>query len=96
MDIKDYAEQHGEVLMVTLWYPRNDDSEVKAIEVDLMDVRAADSIRVEYDYERDGWVIKQASVFEWEAGDEECDADWQEVAFIKSWGREKGESDEGR
>ena len=89
MNSEDYIEQHGEVLTVTLWYPRNDDSDVKVIEVDLMDVRAADSIRITYDFDRDGWSILQASIFEWDVDDEECDADWQEVAFIKSWAREK-------
>jgi len=38
--------------------------------------------------ERDGWVVKQAGIFEWPADDKTMDADWQEVAFIKSWARE--------
>jgi len=74
--------------MIDLEYPRCDDSP-GAIRVSLMDVRAADDILVSYDFDRDGWVIKQASVFEW--GDEDdgsCDGDWQEVAFIKAWGRD--------
>ena len=87
MDIKDCIIQHGDVLKVSLWYPRS--SEVNKIQVGLFDVRAADDIRIKYDYDRDGWVIKQASIFEWEPDDEECDSDWQEVAFIESWAREK-------
>jgi len=79
-------------LQVGLFYPRNTD--VKAIHVGLMDVRAADDIRVEYDFDRDGWVIKQASIFMWEAGDEVLDSDWQEVAFIQAWGREVDGDDE--
>jgi gentisate 1,2-dioxygenase len=54
-----------------------------------MDVRAADSIRISYDHERDGWKIEQASTFEWEANDTVCDPDWQEVAFVQAWGRER-------
>ena len=54
-----------------------------------MDVRAADNIRISYDYDRDGWVVEQSSIFEWDADDEECDEDWQEVAFVKAWEREK-------
>ncbi len=80
----------GHVAMVDLWYPRN--SPLKTIQVGLMDVRAADDIRVTYDFDRDGWSILQASIFEWEATDSENDQDWQEVAFIKAWAREvKGE-----
>lgn len=73
---------------IQLWYPRNEGN-AKAIEIELSDVRAADSLQVSYDFERDGWVIKQASVFEWDVDDEICDPDWQEVAFIKSWARQK-------
>ena len=73
---------------VDLWYPRVNDN-IKYIEVGLMDVRAADNIRISYDFERDGYKIEQASIFQWEAGDIECNEDWQEVAFIQAWGREK-------
>lgn len=77
---------------VSLWYPRVAGG-AQAIEIDLMDVRAADSLRVSYDFERDGWVIKQASRFEWHGDDEECDSDWQEVAFIQAWGRAESDED---
>lgn len=85
-----------DVLGVDLWYPRLERKSAEprtfdhpvAVEVGLMDVRAADSIRVEYDFIRDGYVIKQASIFSWPAGDTACDQDWQEVAFVKSWARE--------
>ena len=87
----------GNVLEVDLWYPRLEygadrtprtfDHPV-AVEVGLTDVRAADSILVEYDFDRDGWVIKQASKFSWEVDDKVCDPDWQEVAFVQAWGRQ--------
>lgn len=78
--------------LVTLWYPRNDQKrdaeQPQEIEIELMDVRAADSILVSYDFDRDGYVIKQASRFYWPAEDPVCDPDWKEVAFIKAWQRE--------
>ena len=76
-------------LHVALSYPRVKDTEIKKIVVDLVDVRAADGIRISYDFKRDGWKIEQASTFEWDGEDDVCDPDWQEVAFVKAWGREK-------
>lgn len=63
--------------------------EQDALEIHLSHTRAADGIRIKYDSERDGWVIEQASTFSWEVGDEVCDPDWQEVAFVEAWAREK-------
>ena len=73
---------------VELFYPRNE-GQPKYLQLSLMEVRAADDIRVSYDFERDGWVIEQASTFEWSLGDTVCDPDWAEVAFIRAWAREK-------
>lgn len=73
---------------IDLWYPRVEGNP-KFVEVGIMDVRAADSIRISYDFDRDGWKIEQASTFEWESSDPVCDPDWQEVAFIPAWAREK-------
>ena len=77
---KDTAE-------VELMYPRS--SPIQFIELGLCCVRAADNIRVSYDFDRDGWKIEQASTFEWDMDDEVCDQDWQEVSFVQAWGREK-------
>lgn len=60
--------------------------------VGMSDMRAADDIRIHYDFTRDGWVIEQAGRFSWEEDDETCDPDFQEVAFIKAWGREENSS----
>lgn len=79
------VKSYGSELHIDLWYPRN--SSIKSFVIGLVDVRSADSIRVSYDFERDGWKIEQASRFEWEEDDEVCDLDWQEVAFIESWSR---------
>lgn len=75
---------NGDTLVTEINYPRN--SKIVAVEVDLCDVRAADSVRVSYDFKRDGWKIEQAQVFEWSADDEVCDCGWKEVAFIQVWG----------
>lgn len=75
-------------VIVELWYPR-DWAVVKGIQVSLVDMRAADDIRIEYDFDRDGWSIKQASKFSWELDDKIQDEDWQEVSFVKAWGREQ-------
>ena len=75
-------------IYVEMEYPRNEDSKAKCIVVGLSDVRAADDILIEYDFERDGYVIKQASKFVWRADDPVCDQDWQEVAFVEAWARE--------
>lgn len=72
---------------VELVYPRL--HKRQTVEVGMEDLRAADSVRLSYDYDRDGWVVRQASRFSFEAGDEVCDQDWQEVAFVKAWGREE-------
>ena len=75
-------ERHGDTITVELWYPRVGD-QARYIEVGLVDVRAADNIRISYDFDRDGYVIEQASCFE---GPDDDD-DWQEVAFVQAWGR---------
>lgn len=90
---RDHVTQKGRTITVALYYP-NLDKNLNAVEVQLVDVRAADSILVSYDKERDGWSIKQASIFEWDIDDEECDPDWQEVAFVQAWGREKPKDEE--
>lgn len=85
-----HIEKSGDTLDVTLTYPNIAFPEqCRFIEVNQESVRASDGIRLHYDYDRDGWVIEQASTFEWDADDAEMDPDWQEVAFVKSWAREK-------
>jgi hypothetical protein len=81
------AQLNGDTLLIDLWYPRSDDFEVKQIQIGLIDVRAADDIRVSYDHNRNGWVIQQAS--EWELDDTERDQGWTEVAFVKAWSQRK-------
>lgn len=80
--------ENEEIAHLELMYP-NCEGNIKGIQIGLCDVRAADDIRITYDFDRDGWKIEQASIFIFENEDEEQDEDWQEVAFIKAWGREK-------
>ena len=83
------AKQYGSEMHIDLWYPDVDGSEIKSLVVGLIDIRATDEIRISYDKQRDGWKIEQASTFIWECDDSECDPDWQEVAFVKAWARER-------
>jgi len=83
---RDHVQQKGRTINVSLWYP-DVNQNINSVEIDLFDVRAADSILVSYDKDRDGWSIKQASKFHWESDDEICDPDWQEVAFVQAWAR---------
>jgi hypothetical protein len=76
MNIQDH-------IRVELEYPHH--SPVKHIIVGLLDVRSADDLKIEYDYDRDGWVIYQASIFEWDGDDTEMDNGWKEAAFCPAW-----------
>lgn len=80
------AWRQGRTVGAELCYPTLEGN-VATLEVGLNDVRSADSLLISYDFERDGWSIKQASRFEWDADDDVCDPDWQEVAFVQSWAR---------
>ena len=86
--ILEEAKVYGDAMHIDLWYPDVPDTAVRKFVIGLMDVRAADEIRVSYDKERDGWKIEQASTFSWDENDDVCDMDWQEVAFVQAWGRE--------
>lgn len=102
-ELKTWARIYDDLktFCVDLWYPQCLDqggvSRFDRIEVGLIDTRVADSIQVSYDFERDGFVIKQASRFSWledEIGPNgECDSDWQEVAFVEAWARAEEDED---
>lgn len=78
----------GRVAQFCFMYPKIA-ANVDTLEVNLSDVRAADGLQISYDFDRDGWVVKQASKWEWAADDPNCgDGDWQEVAFVQAWARE--------
>lgn len=85
MTIKE-AFRRGDIVHIDLWYPRVDGNP-SYLQIGLMDTRAADDLRISYDFVRDGWSVEQASTFRWDVDDDECDPDWEEVAFIEAWGR---------
>lgn len=76
---------------VELWYPGANSNKINQVQVGLCDVRAADDIRIEYDFERDGWSIKQQLFWEGpESHDLVEDVDhWYEVAFVQAWGQQR-------
>lgn len=78
---------HEDTLSVEMKYPKI--SPHKFVEVGLIDVRAADGIRISYDYDRDGWKIEQAGRFRWKSEEDEREVgnDWKEVAFVEAWAR---------
>ena len=77
-------------LHIDLWYPGVKDPKRTAdhpteVEVELVDVRAANAILIDYDFERDGYRIRMDSVLSWAADDDVCDPKPVEVAFIPAW-----------
>lgn len=90
-DANFHCDRRGDELHVSLTYPDLEKKALKSVVFDQESVRASDGIRISYDYQRDGYVIEQASTFCWDVGDEVCDPDWQEVAFIQAWARDKTE-----
>ena len=74
---------------IELYYPRVEkertDDEPQAVKVGLTDVRSANDILIEYDFERDGYKISMASKLTWDAKDTVCDPCYKEVSFIPAW-----------
>ena len=81
--VYDKTEVH-----ITLEYPMVEDRKFKSVVMGVECVRAIDDIKIHFDFDRNGYVIQQASIFSWNADDKKCDPDWQEVAFVEAWGRE--------
>ena len=53
--------------------------------IELCHTRSANPIRIEFDSERDGYIIQQPTRFSWPIDDCCCDQVWKEVAFIQAW-----------
>jgi hypothetical protein len=80
------------VLNVELAYPRRDIGPRKfdTVEVGLNDTRAADGLRIKFDFDRNGWAIEQQ--LWWKMPDRQmCDEvdHWYEVAFVPAWGQQR-------
>lgn len=87
--LKEARQLEPNILALDFWYPRREPTPdgIREFEIGLVDVRAADSIRVAYDFERDGWAIKQAV---WRNGEE---VEWRETAFLKAWALDEDKSE---
>ena len=80
------AYNAGETIHLDIWHPREPGCP-NQVELGLVDEEhRADSIVLAYDFERDGWSIRQASQFPGPI-DETHGQGWREVAFVKAWGR---------
>lgn len=88
LPMSEYFRVYGDTAQATIWYPRNKDVAFTHVQVSLMEVRAADDLRISYDFDRDGWKLEQAQFFSWEVDDEVRDEGWVEVGFIKAWASE--------
>ena len=77
---------HPDGVHVDLWYPSNDNSNPPRVHVGLMHVRAAMDISVEYDFDRDGYVIRMDKTRDFpNGGGCEVIEEAVEVAFIPAW-----------
>jgi hypothetical protein len=77
-------EEDKNVLQTELKYPYN--KEIDTIQIGISDIRAADDVRVRYDFERDGWVMEQPRQYYIpEEGFYELGVEWIESAFCPSW-----------
>lgn len=84
-----------QVAGIDLYYPRGDET-ITTIEVGMTDVRATDSLRIKYDFPRNGWAVYQPKTETVRTADPSVwrDVDeWIEVAFLPSW-RFREEDDE--
>lgn len=81
-----HCKVYERTLKVSLCYPRCEGNP-NVIDIDLEDVRAADTLRLKYDFDRDGWAILQEKLIGHDDRSEET-GEWVEVAFIRAWSLE--------
>jgi YD repeat-containing protein len=96
LDNPHQMARYGDTLSVDLWYPPypgqdNPNNNTRFIEIGLVSVRAADSFRVHYDYDRDGYVVERPRRMEvLVKSDSTTDTyeervEWIEAAFLPAW-----------
>lgn len=92
-NIEVYNTQDEDVMHIEIDYPRS--NKINTVEIGLCEVRAADDIRVKYDFERDGWVILQPRVYHPQIGENAYDykEEWIESAFCPAWKYELDEDE---
>lgn len=69
---------------VDVWYPGVGGESQPVVELTLVHVRAARSIQVYYDLDRDGWVVCAQDT----RGDATGLEEYAEVAFVSAWTEE--------
>ena len=77
-----YEVATGKHAGVDLYYPDRARPSDTYVVVGLMDIRASGSVRLWYDFERDGFVIERQTRYEWKAADTVCDPGWEFAAFV--------------
>lgn len=79
---------HERTVSIELAYPRTEGNPNR-VSIGLSDVRAADDLAVEYDFERDGWVLRMDKVREETTASGSCHMETieglAEVAFVPAW-----------
>jgi len=86
--VSDVFNVAGDTMCVELMYPGLS-GRPEFVEVGLTHVRAADSIRISYDFGRDGWKVEQAQVFAWVEGMDPGNYEWKEVGFFEAWASQR-------
>lgn len=74
----------GRTIRTELWYPRTSTTPDR-VSVELMDVRAANSIYIQYDFDRDGWAITMPLLDLVEDSTGAWHEVEKEVGFIPAW-----------
>lgn len=64
-------------------YPRH--HRIERLFVGLEDVRAANTLEIYFDFDRNGWVVEAATKFAWSEGEDYSDRRLEEVAFIPAY-----------
>lgn len=83
--IVNEIRKSGNSLVVPLCYPPRSEvlpSNVTSFVIDLVDVRAANLIRISFDFERNGWIIEREDGIDEELSVEDIVEKWVEAAFI--------------
>lgn len=78
LKVDDYEVNSWRENTLNIKLPSPRPNKNKHVELDLWHNKVSDGIRISYDFEREGWVIKQPYSL--------TDAEWREVGFFKSWG----------
>lgn len=72
-----WGDENENVLCVDLYFPKQE--QFNTVELDIVSSRANDTIRITYDFSRNGWLIKKSRI---KQDIEYLYEYWEEVAFI--------------